>query len=112
MGRNSITSWVDVSNAGTASVFFPSATPVAGDGTTQHAPIVLRDTQDYQDFLFVNRRGAVETASALMKEALNISAEAKQYNRVEAPLVQALPVGADDTVGWPSLLGDVERVCG
>ena len=62
VGKSSITSWVDVNSDGTTSVFFPSAVPVAGDGTDQHAPLVLRDTQDYQDFLFVNRRGAVETA--------------------------------------------------
>lgn len=85
VGKSSITSWVDVSSDGTTSVFYPSAAPSAGDGTTQHAPLVLRDSIDYQDFLFVNRRGAVETASALMKEALNISAETKQYNRVERP---------------------------
>lgn len=113
VGRNSITSWVDVNSDGTTSVFFPSATPVAGDGTTQHAPIVLRDTQDYQDFLFVNRRGAVETASAMMKEALNISVEAKQYSRVERPAfkpsrsIMAVPSGGRRS--WEMSSGYVDR---
>ena len=113
VGRNSITSWVDVSNAGTTSVFFPSAAPVAGDVAAQHAPIVLRDTQDYQDFLFVNRRGAVETASALMKEALNISAEAKQYNRVERPSFQpsrsVLMIPSGGRRSWEMSSGYVDR---
>ena len=113
VGRSSITSWVDVNNTGTTSVFFPSATPVAGDGTTQHAPIVLRDTQDYQDFLFVNRRGAVETASALMKETLNISAEAKQYNRVERPSFKpsrsVLMIPSGGRRSWEMSSGYVDR---
>lgn len=113
VGRNSITSWVDVSNAGTTSVFFPSAAPVAGDVAAQHAPIVLRDTQDYQDFLFVNRRGAVETASALMKEALNISAEAKQYNRVERPSFKpsrsVLMIPSGGRRSWEMSSGYVDR---
>lgn len=113
VGRNSITSWVDVNSDGTTSVFFPSATPAAGDGTAQHAPIVLRDTQDYQDFLFANRRGAIETASALMKEALNISTESKQYSRVERPAfkpsrsIMAVPSGGRRS--WEMSSGYVDR---
>lgn len=113
VGRNSITSWVDVNSDGTTSVFFPSAAPVEGDGTAQHAPIVLRDTQDYQDFLFVNRRGAIETASALMKEALNISAEAKQYNRVERPSFKpsrsVLMIPSGGRRSWEMSSGYVDR---
>ena len=85
VGKSSITSWVDVSDDGTTSVFFPAAAPVAADVADQHAPIVLRDTRDYRDFLFVNRRGAVETASALMMESLEISIDSDTYNRVERP---------------------------
>ena len=113
VGRSSITSWVDVSSDGTTSVFYPSAAPSAGDGTEQHAPLVMRDTIDYQDFLFVNRRGAVETASALMKEALNISAETKQYNKIERPTFKpsrsllAIPSGGRRS--WEMSSGYVDR---
>ena len=113
VGKSSITSWVDVNSDGTTSVFFPSAVPVAGDGTDQHAPLVLRDTQDYQDFLFVNRRGAVETASALTKESLNISAEVKAYNRIERPAFKpARPMMGIATGGrrsWEMSSGYVDR---
>lgn len=113
VGRSSLTSWVDVSNDGTTSVFFPSATPSAADDTTQHAPLVLRDSIDYVDFLFVNRRGAVETASAQMKEALNISAETKQYNRVERPTFKPsrslLSVPSGGRRSWDMSSGYVSR---
>ena len=88
VGRSSITSWVDVSNSGTQSVFYP-ATYNDGQGqsdnTVAHAPIVLRDSQDYVDFLFLNRRGAIETCSGLTKEAMDIEVETKTYSRVERP---------------------------
>lgn len=92
VGRGSITSWVDVQSGYTKSIFYPAgATPQPDDspssasGWTGHAPIVLRDTQDYADFLFVNRRGAVETCSALVKESMQITAETRQYARIERP---------------------------
>lgn len=85
VGDDSITSWVDVNGDGTTSVFFPSKAPVSADSNNAHAPIVLRDSQPYQDFLFVNRRGAVETASALCLEGLDIDIEVDLYNRVERP---------------------------
>ena len=85
VGLTSITSWVDVQNNGTRSVFYPANTTPSGDSQTAHAPVVMRDTLPYTDFLFVNRRGAVETCSALMLEALNVDVETKQYNRVERP---------------------------
>lgn len=113
VGRSSLTSWVDVSNDGTTSVFFPSAAPSAADDTTKHVPIVLRDSIDYIDFLFVNRRGAVETASAQMKEALNISAEIKQYNRVERPAFKPsrslLSVPSGGRRSWDMSSGYVSR---
>ena len=46
---------------------------------------MLRDTQAYTDFLFVNRRGAVETCSGQMLEAMGIEVETTQYTRVERP---------------------------
>lgn len=86
VGAYSPTSWVDVSNEGTASYFYNYQAEQAADSYTAHAPLVLRDKeQQYQDFLFVNRRGAVETCSALMKEALDIEVNVDHYNRVERP---------------------------
>lgn len=88
VGRDSITSWVDFSVNGTQSVFYPAGAADGegtADSTDPHAPLVLRDSQSYTDFLFVNRRGGVETCSACTKESMSISAESKQYNRVERP---------------------------
>lgn len=92
VGKDSISSWVDVQQGYTKSIFYPkTATPQADDtpgsqaGWTGHAPILLRDDQQYADFLFVNRRGAVETCSALNLEAMNISTEVKAYARIERP---------------------------
>lgn len=113
VGRLSITSWVDLGDDGTTSTFFPSTASPTADDKTQHAPLVLRDTIDYQDFLFVNRRGAVETASALMKEALDISAEAKQYNRVERPTFKPsrslLSIPSGGRRSWEMSSGYVSR---
>lgn len=85
VGQNSITSWVDVNNDGTTSVFFHPKAQAAADSETEHSPLVLRDSQDYQDFIFVNRRGAVETCSALTKESMDISIDVDSYNRIERP---------------------------
>ncbi len=90
VGSNSITSWVDVNSAGTKSVFYSSTSIPQNDDTGEgqwngHAPIVMRDSVPYTDFLFVNRRGAVETCSARMLEAQDIAIEAKQYAHIESP---------------------------
>lgn len=92
VGSRSITSWADVTEGYTRTVFYPSsAAPEADDvpgsagGWNGHAPLVLRDSFPYTDFLFVNRRGAVETCSAPTKESLSIDTEAKQYARSEGP---------------------------
>lgn len=85
VGSDSITSWVDVQNAGTQSRFYPASAEQQSDSTQAHAPIVLRDSQKYQDFLFVNRRGAVETCSAQTLESMDISVETQHYARVERP---------------------------
>lgn len=85
VGSTSITSFTDVSNGGTTSVFYlPNVVP-SSDSPSAHAPIVLRDSIPYVDFLFVNRRGAIETCSAQIKEGLNIEVESRQYARVERP---------------------------
>lgn len=92
VGSESITSWVDVQNSGTKSVFFsPTAQPAGDDtsgspnGWTGHAPLVIRDTLPYVDFLFVNRRGAIETCSGRTLESMEIEAQSKQYAKIERP---------------------------
>lgn len=88
VGKNSITSWVDVNSQGTQCIFY---SPYAGEGsgtgdsTSPHPPLVLRDNIPYVDFLFVNRRGAVETCSAQMLEDMGLSSEVTQYRRNERP---------------------------
>lgn len=98
VGLDSITSFVDfvgISDSSdsdssssdevlvqTQSYFYPAR--IGGDGAADsdspHAPIVLRDNDvPYIDFLFINRRGAMETCSAQMLEAMDINVEVKQY---------------------------------
>lgn len=116
VGRSSVTSWVDVSNSGTQSVFYP-ATYNNGQGqsdnTEAHAPIVLRDSQDYVDFLFLNRRGAIETCSGLTKEAMDIEVETKTYSRVERPSFKPsrslMTIGTDGRRSWSMSSGYVTR---
>jgi len=85
VGSDSITSWVDVQSGGTQSVFYPASVVQVQDRNSSHAPLVLRDSQPYTDFLFVNRRGAVETCSGQTLEAMTVSVETQQYARVERP---------------------------
>ena len=89
VGSDSITSFVDFADINpdpqksvvqTRSTFYPSDAESASDSYQPHAPIVLRDDDvAYIDFIFVNRRGAVETCSAKMLEALDINVETKTY---------------------------------
>lgn len=85
VGSTSITSWTDVQAAGTTSHFYPANATPAADTAADHAPLVLRDSMPYQDFIFVNRRGAVETCSGQMLEAMDIAVETTQYTHVERP---------------------------
>lgn len=113
VGQSSITSWVDVNSEGTVSVFYHPKATVVADTNEQHAPIVLRDNQDYQDFLFVNRRGAVETCSAMTKEALNIDVDVDSYQKIERPTfipsrsLLTVPLGARRS--WEMSSGFVNR---
>ena len=120
VGSNSITSWVDVKEGYTKSIFYPAGTtPEADDvagsqqGWTGHAPIVLRDSQPYVDFLFINRRGAIETCSGLTKESLAISTETKQYSRTEGPSFKPtrslMAIGSDGRRSWQMSSGLVTR---
>ena len=113
VGRSSITSWVDVGNAGTTSVFYRADTTVGNDAQTAHAPLVLRDSIDYQDFLFVNRRGAVETCSGRTKESMDIEVQSQQYSRVEGPSFRAkrslMAIASGGRRSWQMSSGYVTR---
>lgn len=85
IGSTSITSWTDVQSGYTRSVYYPASTQQQADQAAQHAPLALRDTYPYTDFLFVNRRGAVETCSSPTKEGMEIEVETKQHARIERP---------------------------
>lgn len=85
VGVDSITCWADVAQGVTESRFYMSDETPDDDDTEAHAPQVIRDDVPYVDFLFVNRRGAVETCSAQMKEALSIGVETTLYSRTERP---------------------------
>lgn len=85
VGKGSITSWVDVDASGTICRFYTAGQTPGSDSASPHAPMVVREGVEYTDFLFVNRRGALETCSAQMNEALNISVETKQYARAGEP---------------------------
>lgn len=85
IGRTSITSWVDVAPGQTVSKFYPYSANPGQDSADPHAPMVLRDSSLYVDFLFVNRRGAVETCSGQTMEAMGISVDTQQYAHVERP---------------------------
>ena len=113
VGKDSITSWVDVSNAGTQSIFYSCHTDGENDNPSAHAPLVLRDSQVYVDFLFLNHRGAVETCSGLTKEAMNIDIEVEQHARTERPLFipshSLMAIGTDGRRSWQMSSGFVTR---
>lgn len=92
VGKYSITSWTDINAGHTKSIFYPYNAEQQPDdsilqlnGWNGHAPIVLRDEVPYTDFLFINRRGALECCSAQMLESMDISVETTQYAKVERP---------------------------
>lgn len=91
VGSESITSWVSVDDNYTTSVFYAKDAgggSGSSDSASQHAPLVLRDSQPYTDFLFVNRRGAVETCSAPTKESMDVEVDTQNYARIERPTFQ------------------------
>lgn len=135
VGKNSITSWVDVGeevrdgvNVGyTKTIFYPAPVgttlpaatgepdDIAGrqQGWGGHAPLVLRDSQPYIDFIFVNRRGAVETCSALMKESMDVNVDTTAYSIEENPaFIPSRRIGAvgdDGQRSWQMSSGYVTR---
>ena len=91
VGSDSITSWVNIDGTYTTSKFYAKDAgggSGSSDSASQHAPLVLRDSQPYTDFLFVNRRGAVETCSAPTKESMDIEVDTQNYARIERPTFQ------------------------
>ena len=113
VGSGSITSWVDFDGDGVKSVFYPKGTTPGDDSYSQHAPLVLRDSQPYVDFLFLNRRGAIETCSGMTKEAMGISTDTKQYGRTEGPSFiptrSLMAIGSDGRRSWQMSSGYVTR---
>lgn len=105
VGSGSITSKVTIDSENTNSTFYGVS--------SGHAPTVLRDSQPYVDFLFLNRRGAVETCSGLTKEAMDIAVETKKYGRVErpsfAPSRTVMAIGGDGRRSWNMSSGYVTR---
>ena len=85
VGRHSMTSWCDFSSNGACTYFHGYSMPVENDKPTVHAPLVIRDEEDYTDFLFINRRGTMETCSGRMLEEMEIEVDTKQYGRSERP---------------------------
>lgn len=105
VGSTSITSYVDLSAGGTSSRFFA----VGATG----GPPVLRDSQPYVDFIFLNRRGAVETCSGMTKESMSINASMQQYSRTERPSFipsrSLMAIGSDGRRSWQMSSGYVTR---
>lgn len=113
VGSMSITSWVDVQSGGTQCVYYPvNADPVT-DQQGPHAPLVLRDSVPYVDFLFLNRRGAIETCSGQTLESMGINVKVTQYSRTERPsfnpVRSLMAIGQDGRRSWQMSSGYVTR---
>lgn len=113
VGSLSPTSWVDVQSAGTQSVFYPASAQPAADSQRDHAPLVLRDSVPYVDFLFLNRRGAVETCSGQTLESMGINVKVTQYSRTGRasfnPVRSLMAIGQDGRRSWQMSSGYVTR---
>jgi len=113
VGSMSITSWVDVQSGGTQCVYYPVNADPATDQQTPHAPLVLRDSVPYVDFLFLNRRGAVETCSGQTLESMGINVKVTQYSRTERPsfnpVRSLMAIGQDGRRSWQMSSGYVTR---
>ena len=113
VGENSCTSWVGLGANGTVSHFYAPGATMGNDSETEHAPMVLRDSQPYVDFLFLNRRGAVETCSGLTMEAMDIDTEVTQYALVGrpsfAPARSLMAIGSENRRSWQMSSGPVTR---
>lgn len=113
VGSISPTSWVDLDETDTISIFYPYNTQPAADSQRDHAPIVLRDSIPYVDFLFLNRRGAIETCSGKTLESMGINVKVTQYSRTERPSFKPsrslMAIGQDGRRSWQMSSGYVTR---
>lgn len=113
VGSLSPTSWVDLDATDTVSVFYPAGTTPAADGNSSHAPLVLRDSVPYVDFLFLNRRGAVETCCGQTLESMGINVKVTQYSRTGRPsfnpVRSLMAIGQDGRRSWQMSSGYVTR---
>lgn len=113
VGSLSPTSWVDLGASGTTSHYYSAGTTMSKDSNTDHAPLVLRDSVPYVDFLFINRRGAVETCSGHTLESMGINVKITQYGRTERPsfnpVRSLMAIGQDGRRSWQMSSGYVTR---
>ena len=113
VGSMSITSWVDVHQGGTQCAYYPVNAQQAADQQGRHVPLVLRDSQPYVDFLFLNRRGAIETCSGQTLEAMGINVKVTQYSRTGRPsfnpVRSLMAIGQDGRRSWQMSSGYVTR---
>lgn len=113
VGSLSPTSWVDLHSEGTQCVFYPASAQMGNDQQGSHAPLVLRDSVPYVDFLFLNRRGAIETCSGQTLEAMGINVKVTQYSRTSrpsfSPVRSLMAIGQDGRRSWQMSSGYVTR---
>lgn len=118
VGSDSITSWLDFGANGASRpfvllFFFGSGVQGQPDSPSAHAPLVLRDRVPYVDFIFVNRRGALETCSAMMEESMSMDAETKEYGHPEGasfvPERSMLDIASGGRRSWSMSSGHLTR---
>lgn len=113
VGSMSITSWVDVQQSGTQCVYYPANATPAADQQEPHATLVLRDSVPYVDFLFLNRRGAIETCSGQTLESMGINVKVTQYSRTGRPSFKPsrslMAIGQDGRRQWQMSSGYVTQ---
>lgn len=113
VGSLSPTSWVDVNGVNVNMNFWPVGATPASDSQERHAPIVLRDSVPYVDFIFLNRRGAIETCSGQMLEAMGINVKMTQYSHTGRPSFKPerslTAIGTDGRRSWQMSSGFVMR---
>jgi hypothetical protein len=113
VGSLSPTSWVDLSASGTTQHYYAPGATMGNDGPSDHAPLVLRDSVPYVDFLFINRRGAIETCSGQTLESMGINVKVTQYSRTSRPsfnpVRSLMAIGQDGRRSWQMSSGYVTR---
>ena len=75
-----------VNDTGTTEMKFRNASAESAAAFTRQGRTVLRDSeQEYVDFIFVNKRGAVEAVSALTRESLTYKVKTTEKTLVTGP---------------------------